>query len=419
MITTLAAVSANRIGPEKVLQVVISLSLRKLLRFSPPGEPSYEQSNEKRSFFFPERGTVFLPLIAADRKETEAFKLHEALIKIRAELGKKEGAKTYGTVSVSSDLDGAELFLDGGMVGRVSAGKETVLTNVLVGDREVSVRDSSGREIRRVVRVEENRMVLVALNLPGPARNASPYRLVFLSKNVQGYEEYRREKDGALVIRIPAGEFLMGNRETERHPLEHRVYVSEFLMDKTAVTWAQYKKFAQATGTPLPPHLPYWGVHDDHPAVFVTWEEAKAYCKWVGGRLPTEAEREKAARGTDDRMYPWGNEEPTPERAVHRRSWGYVATDPVGAHPSGASPYGLLDMAGNVWEWCADWYDDKYYEVSPARDPKGPSTGQAHVVRGGSWDSRPDVLSASCRSWGHRGYREGDFGFRCAMDPVD
>jgi formylglycine-generating enzyme required for sulfatase activity len=218
------------------------------------------------------------------------------------------------------------------------------------------------------------------------------------------------------MVEIPAGEFLMGNRETERSPLEHRVHVSGFLIDKTAVTWGQYKRFAAATGTAMPPHEPFWGIHDDHPAVFVTWEEAKAYCEWVGGRLPTEAEREKACRGTDERTYPWGNEEPTPERAAFRRSWGFGATDPVGAHPKGASPYGLLDMGGNVWEWCADWYDDKYYEVAPRRDPTGPSSGEAHVVRGGSWDSRPSVLSCSCRNWGYRGYREGDFGFRCAVD---
>lgn len=166
------------------------------------------------------------------------------------------------------------------------------------------------------------------------------------------------------------------------------------------------------------PH-PYWGIHVDHPVVFVTWEEGKAYCEWTGGRLPTEAEREKAARGTDGRKYPWGNEEPDPKCGVFRRNWGDIATDPVGAHSSGASPYGLLDMGGNVREWVADWYDDKYYEVSPQRDPKGPRTGQAHAVRGGSWDSRPDVLSASRRNWGYRGYREGDFGFRCAMDSVD
>ena len=418
-VSTMPAVVSTQVGPEKVLQVEISLSLQKLLEFSATGVPKYEQSTDKRSFFFLERGTAFLPIIVADGKEKEAFKLHEALIRIQVNIARKEGSAAYGTVLITSDLDGAELLLDGGAVDRVSAGKETVLRNVLVGDREVSVRDSSGREIERVVRVEEKRTVVVALNLPGQASNAVSYGLVFLGKNAQGYEEYRRERDGAGVVRIPAGEFLMGNRETERQPLEHRVYVSEFLIDKTLVTWGQFKRFAGATGTSLPPDPPYWGIDDDHPAVFITWEEAKAYCEWVGGRLPTEAEWEKAARGTDGRKYPWGNEEPDSQRAVYRRNWGDVATDSVGAHPSGASPYGLLDMGGNVWEWCADWYDEKYYEVSPARDPKGPSTGRAHVVRGGSWDSRPSVLSCSCRNWGYRGYREGDFGFRCAMDPVD
>jgi formylglycine-generating enzyme required for sulfatase activity len=182
------------------------------------------------------------------------------------------------------------------------------------------------------------------------------------------------------------------------------------------VTWGQFKKFLNHTGLPFPPHDPYWGIHDDQPAVYVTWEEARNYCQWAGGRLPTEAEREKAARGTDGRKFPWGNEEPNPELGVFRKSWGYEGPAPVGQHPEGASPYGLLDVGGNVWEWCADWYDGDYYQTSPYRDPKGPDKGTAHVVRGGSWDSRPTVLSSSCRSWGHLGYRDGDFGFRCAMN---
>jgi len=417
--STMAAVSPNRLGPEKLLQVEISLSLQKLSGYSATADARYEQLPEKRTFFFVDRGTAFLPLFLPNTKVKEAFKLHEAVIKVQVALAEEKGRAYYGGISISSDLDGAEIFLDGGVVGRVSAGKETVLANILAGEHEVSVRNSSGREIYRVVRVKENRTAMVSLTLRDRIPNEVPYRLVSLGKNSQGFEEYRREIDGAVVVKIPAGEFLMGNRETERQPLEHMVYLSGFLMDKTPVTWGQFKRFAGATGASLPPNPPYWGIHDNHPAVFVTWEEGKAYCQWAGGRLPTEAEREKAARGTDGRKYPWGNEEPDPHRAVFRRNWGSTATDPVEAHPSGASPYGLFDMGGNVWEWCEDWYDEKYYEVSPRRDPKGPPTGLAHVVRGGSWDSRPSVLSASCRNWGHRGYREGDFGFRCAMDPTD
>jgi formylglycine-generating enzyme required for sulfatase activity len=320
----------------------------------------------------------------------------------------------YGVVSVASDAEEPELLLDGGTVAATWNGGETTVSHVREGLRVVAVRSASGEEQRKVVRVSPRRTVRVDLRTP-----EAPHRfgLSPLGTNGSGSEEYRREADGAVVVKIPAGEFSMGNEATERSPLEHRVYVSEFLMDKTGVTWGQYKQYAEATGIALPLHHPYWGLHDDHPAVYVTWEDGKAYCEWAGARLPTEAEREKAARGTDERTYPWGDEEPDRERAVFRLTWGYHGTGAVGTHPAGVSPYGLHDMGGNVWEWCADWYDGGYYEVSPARDPKGPAEGIAHVVRGGSWDSRPTVLTASTRSWGHRGYRDGDFGFRCAMNP--
>jgi formylglycine-generating enzyme required for sulfatase activity len=417
-ISTVAGVSAERLGADKVIELAISLTFRRLSDFGAAAVPRYNQSTEQRSFFFPERGTAFLPLLVADERESGAFKFHEALIGIHAATGENRGVAAYGAVSVTSDLDGAELLLDGGSVGKISLGKETILANVLAGEREVAVRDSSGRALHRIVRVEPGRTAMISLALPDPARNAAPYARVFVGKNAQGYEEYRRERDGAVIVKVPAGEFLMGNRDTEGQPLEHVVEVPEFLMDKTPVSWSQFKRYAGASGASLPPHPPYWGIHDDHGAVFITWEEAKAYCEWAGGRLPTEAEREKAARGTDRRKFPWGNEEPDPQRAVFRRNWGYVATDPVGSHPGGASPYGLLDMGGNTWEWVADWWDANYFEVSPRRDPKGPRSGRGHVVKGGSWDSRPTVLSASSRNFGYRGYREGDYGFRCAMDPA-
>jgi formylglycine-generating enzyme required for sulfatase activity len=398
---------------EQVLAVRVSASLRRRSGVA----PAYEASRVEREFFFTESQDAFVPLLVASDAEGDTSSIREVFVRVAVKGVEAEPAPVYGSVSVKSGMSGAELLLDRGVVGTVPGGGETVLRNLPVGLRDLRVRDASGREIRKVVRVDANRRVLADLRPPDSSESAAPYSLTPLGENEQGYPEYRREVDGAVVVRIPAGEFLMGNRDTERSPLEHRVYVSEFLMDKTGVTWGQYKHFAEATGTALPRHEPYWGIHDDHPVVYVTWEEGKAYCEWAGGRLPTEAEREKAARGTDDRMYPWGNEPPSKERAVFRRTWGHEATSAVGTHPAGASPYGLHDMGGNLWEWCSDWYDDDYYAVSPQRDPKGPASGsRGHVVRGGSWDSRPTVLSCSCRSWGHRGYREGDFGFRCAMN---
>jgi formylglycine-generating enzyme required for sulfatase activity len=400
---------------ERLVEVRVSLALEKLTGFSRNGEPVYQRSEVKRVLFFSEPSVAFVPLLVTTGAEQEALGIHEVFLRVATSLAGQESASPYGVVTVTTGADDAELLLDGGVVGRTSSGSETTLRYIEAGLRELRMRDSSGREIGKVVRVEADRTSLVDLDFTDSPEQL-PYRRTFLGPNEQGYEEYRREADGAVVVKIPAGEFLMGNKETERTPLEHKVYVSEFLMDKSGVTWGQYKKFTEATRIPLPRHQPYWGIHDDHPVVYVTWDDAKAYCEWAGGRLPTEAEREKAARGTDDRKYPWGDEEPDPERAVFRRSWGHEATGAVGTRPAGASPYGLHDMGGNVWEWCSDWYDGAYYAESPYRDPKGPPSGTAHVVRGGSWDSRPAVLSSSCRSWGHLGYRDGDFGFRCAMN---
>ncbi len=352
----------------------ISLEITRLSGFTAQGTGAYERESARRSLFvFGERETV-IPLLAANAKEQSELGLREIVLRLRATSAPPTVTSVYGSVLVSSPLNRAEILLDGGSVGKIEPGGPTLLSVVRAGEREVGVRDNSGREIRRWVRVQEGRTVLVELS-EAAATGVADYPLSHAGSNAQGYEEYRRSRDGATVVRIPGGEFLMGNKETERQPLEHRVSVGTFLIDKTEVTWAQYKAFAAATARSLPPDPPWWGIHDDHPATFVTWEEGRAYCSWAGARLPTEAEWERACRGDDARMFPWGNEEPTPERAVFRRSWGFAATDAAGAYPAGASPFGVLDMGGSLWEYVADWYGEDYYKVSPQQDPRGPSSG--------------------------------------------
>jgi formylglycine-generating enzyme required for sulfatase activity len=229
---------------------------------------------------------------------------------------------------------------------------------------------------------------------------------------------------------VPAGEFTMGSNEGSDHEKpEHRVYLDAYYIDKYEVTVGQYAKFLDATSINPPP---MWTTmdqppHQKRPVVNVDWEDANNYCEWAQKRLPTEAEWEKAARGTDGRIYPWGNDPPNPQRANYgKEKWNkHTALVPVGQLKDGQSPYGISDLAGNVWEWVSDWYDPDYYATTPSRNPHGPEKGKYKVLRGGSWDLAPEQLLSARRDFNNPtsfdydspSFRNFTSGFRCAKTP--
>jgi formylglycine-generating enzyme required for sulfatase activity len=231
-----------------------------------------------------------------------------------------------------------------------------------------------------------------------------------------------RPKDGAVMVFVPAGEFRMGSSDaigqTGMDNLQHKVYLDAFWIDKTEVTNARYRQCVEAGAcTESCASADSQFNKDYQPVVCVNWDDATAYCQWAGARLPTEAEWEKAARGTDSRAYPWGYEEPDCNRARYRTcGW---ATEVVGSLRAGASPCGALDMAGNVDEWIADWYAVDYYTHSPAHNPTGPDSGQYRVLRGGSWGSEStSLLRSSNRNRANPDRRNLIIGFRCGLSPT-
>lgn len=229
-------------------------------------------------------------------------------------------------------------------------------------------------------------------------------------------------KDGAPMVLVPAGEFTMGSREDDKSADEderpaHPVYLDAFYIDQHEVTTTLYSKFFLETRRATPTH---WSEevlkqHGRKPVVGVSWNDATAYCSWVGKRLPTEAEWEKAARGTDQRLYPWGHAAPNevlgkPDYLVR----GYAALNDAGSRERGKSPYGVYDMADNAREWVADWYDAAYYSKSQEHNPKGPVSGDNRVRRGGSWMDR--AMRSADRDLGTPTSQTSYFGFRCAQD---
>jgi formylglycine-generating enzyme required for sulfatase activity len=230
--------------------------------------------------------------------------------------------------------------------------------------------------------------------------------------------------DGAEMVAVPAGEFPMGSEkgQEDEKPV-HTVRLKAFRIYKTEVTNAQYAGFLAATGHREPL---FWKEErfngPKQPVVGVDWHDAAAYCRWAKVRLPTEAEWEYAARGSDGREFPWPDTGrggrrggATEERAVIDLPFNSGKPAEVGSKPAGASPFGVLDMAGNVWEWCADWYDRGYYARSPGENPTGPEEGTQRVLRGGSW-GYPSNVRAAYRFPERPTFRAAYVGFRAVQD---
>jgi formylglycine-generating enzyme required for sulfatase activity len=232
--------------------------------------------------------------------------------------------------------------------------------------------------------------------------------------------EKKNAKDGATMVYVAPGEFTMGADDGyENEKPVHKVKMTQgYWIYKTEVTNGMYGKFLAANPKATKPK--YWAdprfKAPDQPVVGVAWAEADAYCKWAGVRLPSEAEWEYAARGTDGRKFPWGNEVPDAARTTSAQDEATGKPGPAGKLPTGASPCGALDMAGNVWEWCADWYDRSTYAAPAADNPAGPKEGQERVIRGGSWFQPPFYLRATYRNRATPDTRTPELGLRPAAN---
>ena len=228
---------------------------------------------------------------------------------------------------------------------------------------------------------------------------------------------------GVSMRLVPEGNFIVGsNNGNDNERPVHTVYLDDFYIDTYEVTNASYKACVDADACQPPNQTSsftrdsYYGnsEYDNYPVVFVDWEDASSYCRWRDMDLPTEAQWEKAARGPDGRTYPWGEDI---DETYANYNGNYGDTTKVGSFPNGKSIYGVYDMAGNVWEWVADWLSDTYYLDTPLTNPTGPLAGQYRVLRGGSWPDDANTVRASNRGWNQLEYfYNTDFGFRCAMD---
>ncbi len=349
-----------------------------------------------------------------------------------------------GILVVNVNVAGAQVLVDNRVMATSGGAERLTISNIPIGYHSVTVRRDGYRSnvVNREVTLRRGQTEELDAWLEPEAAET-------VSTGPMAEGGIWRDRGGLEYVYIPPGSFQMGAVPGDDDALNdegprHRVTISRgFRISRTEVTVRAYKRFCDSTGRSMPPEPVYEGNNFNpgwrylnHPIVNVTWLDAVAYCEWAGVRLPTEAEWEYAARGGQDgRKYVWGNtllpivngikqanvrdeaygRDQSSSSIFQGYDDGYVFTSPVGSFA--ANGHGLYDMAGNVWEWCSDWYNSGYYGTPASRrDPRGPSSGERRVLRGGSWLNSPRGLRVSYRPGATPGSRDYHGGFRCLRD---
>ena len=234
--------------------------------------------------------------------------------------------------------------------------------------------------------------------------------------------EYIWEKDSSIMVYIPPGPFLMGSEEGPEHERPvHEVHLDGYYIDKYEVSWRRWKlsgfPYAEYQFSRMVyPEAQDWGILDDHPVMAVSWIWAQKYAEWAGKSLPSEAQWEKAARGTDGRRYPWGNQPPTFDRVLWKEHpLAKKKAAAVDCCPAGTSPYGVFNMAGNAYEWCLDYFSKDYYSRSPKRNPVNLEPGKYRVLRGGAFVLDKEDLRSALRYRLREDDRAPYIGFRLVL----
>ncbi|MCW3050929.1 MAG: hypothetical protein JWN14_99, partial [Chthonomonadales bacterium] len=380
-------------------------SMRLVIITTPAGQSNYDQAHALALYIDKSKMDVMV--------EEDARRFAEAVRKTGAEVTARE--PIYALQGrYDATLDIAQAAADAGLTTAVFQNKlqGSVRLGALLGPLK-----TPGGRMKRDAWEEYYSDVVQEMHLG-----------VYLKSNEASLTEsvikiQKNPKDGADMVYVPAGEFTMGSDELEIEKPIHRVMLDGYYIYRTPVTVEQYLRFCAATGHGMPPapdFNPHWS-RRDHPIVNVNYADALAYCRWAGTKLPTEAQWEKAARGNGGSRYPWGNDFDRSKLWSSNSSAGDAGgTKPVGSFPAGMSPYGALDMAGNVHQWCLDWFDPGFYRnrLATERNPENQSEGEqkGRVARGSSWyDTDIIRFHSAYRDPGPPDYRGNSNGFRCVV----